>query len=98
MPQLLQLIIRAVRAMYSDLAVDQSEVKIEVEGESKPACIAETIGIDDISKLLFCTDMMNEATASTEAGVNTVMFLRPGNGALPPDHGLPTATTFQSLF
>ena len=44
--------------------------------------IAETIGIDDISKLLFCTDMMNEATASTEAGVNTVMFLRPGNGTL----------------
>ncbi|KAL3680468.1 hypothetical protein R1sor_023424 [Riccia sorocarpa] len=59
--------------------------------------ICLSVGVDSPSDVLFATDVLAEAVAAKEAGVNAVLMLRPGNAPLPADHGFQTARTLDEL-
>jgi methylthioribulose 1-phosphate dehydratase/enolase-phosphatase E1 len=55
---------------------------------------------DDLSvkeKVLFVTDILEEAQAAVKAGMSAVISVRPGNAALPEGHGFPCVTSFDQL-
>ncbi|XP_010482787.1 PREDICTED: probable bifunctional methylthioribulose-1-phosphate dehydratase/enolase-phosphatase E1 isoform X1 [Camelina sativa] len=59
--------------------------------------IAETLGVDDPSEILFVTDVYQEATAAKAAGLEAIISIRPGNAPLPENHGFKTVTTFSQI-
>ncbi|KAL2612601.1 hypothetical protein R1flu_024293 [Riccia fluitans] len=59
--------------------------------------ICLSVGVDSASDVLFATDVLAEAVAAKEAGVNAVLMLRPGNALLPPDHGFKTSKTLDEI-
>ncbi|EFJ22297.1 hypothetical protein SELMODRAFT_416499 [Selaginella moellendorffii] len=48
--------------------------------------IFQFVGVDDPSLVTFATDVLEEAQAAKEAGLQAVILLRPGNKPLPADH------------
>lgn len=49
------------------------------------------------SVMLFLTDIYEEAVAAKEAGMNTILVVRPGNYPLIEDHGFLTISSFLEL-
>ncbi|GAQ92473.1 Class II aldolase [Klebsormidium nitens] len=49
--------------------------------------IALSVGVDSPADITFATDILQEAQAARQAGLNAVLLERPGNGALPSEHG-----------
>ena len=60
--------------------------------------ILETVGVEDPGSVLFATDLETEALAASGAGMDAVLLLRSGNAPPSPNHGFPTAQTFEQLF
>ncbi|XP_024374296.1 probable bifunctional methylthioribulose-1-phosphate dehydratase/enolase-phosphatase E1 [Physcomitrium patens] len=56
-----------------------------------------TVGVDHPSCITFATDVLAEAIAAKEAGLQAVLLLRPGNAPLPPDHGFRTIKSLHEL-
>jgi methylthioribulose 1-phosphate dehydratase/enolase-phosphatase E1 len=56
-----------------------------------------TVGVDHPSCITFATDVLAEAVAAKEAGLQAVLLLRPGNAPLPPDHGFRTIKSLLEL-
>lgn len=52
---------------------------------------------DKPSTVLFLTDIYEESVAAKEAGMNTVLVIRPGNYPIPENHGFDTITSFLEL-
>uniref|UniRef100_A0A6N2NM61 2,3-diketo-5-methylthio-1-phosphopentane phosphatase n=1 Tax=Salix viminalis TaxID=40686 RepID=A0A6N2NM61_SALVM len=48
--------------------------------------IAESLGVDKPSDILFLTDVFQEAVAAKAAGLEVMISIRPGNVPLPDDH------------
>ncbi|CAI5958866.1 unnamed protein product [Closterium sp. NIES-64] len=59
--------------------------------------IALTLGAHSPSDITFCTDILEEAQAAKQAGLQAVLLSRPGNGALPADPGFPVLTSLTDL-
>ncbi|EPS70848.1 hypothetical protein M569_03907, partial [Genlisea aurea] len=59
--------------------------------------IAESVGVDSPSQILFITDVYQEAAAAAEAGLDVAISIRPGNGPLPENHGFKTVTSFSEI-
>ncbi|KAJ3671883.1 hypothetical protein LUZ60_007962 [Juncus effusus] len=59
--------------------------------------IAQYLGVDDPSQILFVTDVHQEALAAKSAGFEVVISIRPGNAPLPQDHGFKTITSFVEI-
>ncbi len=59
------------------------------------ATIAESIG-EPASSITFATDVLEEAQAAHEAGMNVVLSVRPGNPALAPN-AFKTVTSFDAI-
>ncbi|XP_051124935.1 probable bifunctional methylthioribulose-1-phosphate dehydratase/enolase-phosphatase E1 1 isoform X2 [Andrographis paniculata] len=59
--------------------------------------IMESLGVDDPSEILFVTDVYPEATAAKAAGLDVIISIRPGNGALPENHGFRTVNSFAEI-
>lgn len=49
------------------------------------------------NEVVFCTDNLDEARAARDAGMQVAVALRPGNPALPSDHGFEDFTSFDEL-
>jgi methylthioribulose 1-phosphate dehydratase/enolase-phosphatase E1 len=49
------------------------------------------------NEVLFVTDILEEAQAAVQAGMSSVLSVRPGNAALAPGHGFKTTTNFELL-
>lgn len=56
-----------------------------------------SIGTDEPSQIVFATDVLQEAAAAREAGLQAILVLRPGNVPLPADHGFPTVTSLLDI-
>ncbi|XP_031255320.1 probable bifunctional methylthioribulose-1-phosphate dehydratase/enolase-phosphatase E1 2 isoform X2 [Pistacia vera] len=52
--------------------------------------ILRTVGVDRPADMLFVTDVFQEAVAASAAGLEVIISIRPGNGALPDEHGFRT--------
>jgi methylthioribulose 1-phosphate dehydratase/enolase-phosphatase E1 len=61
----------------------------------KEICL--TLGVDNPSEILFLTDIVQEAQAATEAGIDCIVSIRDGNTALPNKHNFKTVTNFKEL-
>ncbi|KAB2605623.1 bifunctional methylthioribulose-1-phosphate dehydratase/enolase-phosphatase E1 1 [Pyrus ussuriensis x Pyrus communis] len=61
---------------------------------SSYAEIVQSVGVDKPSEVLFVTDVFQEAAAAKAAGLEVIVSIRPGNGALPENHGFKTITSF----
>ncbi|XP_050371194.1 probable bifunctional methylthioribulose-1-phosphate dehydratase/enolase-phosphatase E1 1 [Argentina anserina] len=59
--------------------------------------IAESVGVDRPSEVLFLTDVFQEAVAAKAAGLEVIVSIRPGNGPLPDSHGFKTITSFSEI-
>ncbi|CAH0480694.1 unnamed protein product [Peronospora belbahrii] len=59
--------------------------------------IVENFGVDNAKDVLFVTDVIEEAQAAEEAGLDTVLSVRPGNTPLPKSHHFPTICSFSEL-
>ncbi|XP_047311448.1 probable bifunctional methylthioribulose-1-phosphate dehydratase/enolase-phosphatase E1 1 isoform X2 [Impatiens glandulifera] len=59
--------------------------------------IVESLGVDKPNEVLFITDVYQEAIAAKNAGLEVIISLRPGNGALPDNHGFRTITSFSEI-
>lgn len=59
--------------------------------------IAESLGVDNSSEILFVTDVYQEAEAAKAAGWEVVIALRQGNGPLPENHGFKTIKSFAEI-
>lgn len=59
--------------------------------------ILQSIGVDSGSDVLFVTDVIEEAQAAAQAGVDAVLSVRPGNKPLPAAHPFQTVTSFDQL-
>jgi methylthioribulose 1-phosphate dehydratase/enolase-phosphatase E1 len=59
--------------------------------------IAQSLGVDSPSEVLFCTDSLAEAVAARAAGMQVVVTDRPGNVALPPSLPFPVVTSLMQL-
>ncbi|KAK9077484.1 hypothetical protein SSX86_005821 [Deinandra increscens subsp. villosa] len=59
--------------------------------------IAESLGVDKPSDILFITDVVQEAVAAKAAGLEVIISVRPGNGPLPENHGYDTIKTFTEI-
>ncbi|KAL8510216.1 hypothetical protein ACS0TY_017146 [Phlomoides rotata] len=59
--------------------------------------IAESLGVDNPSQILFVTDVYEEATAAKAAGLDVIISIRPGNGPLPDNHGFQTVGSFSEI-
>ncbi|CAK9212093.1 unnamed protein product [Sphagnum troendelagicum] len=59
--------------------------------------ICLTVGVDSPSHITFATDVLAEAVAAKQAGLQAVLVLRPGNAPLPPDHGFRTISSLLEL-
>ncbi|KAF6155857.1 hypothetical protein GIB67_039188 [Kingdonia uniflora] len=56
--------------------------------------ISQSVGVDKPSEILFLTDIYEEAVAAKAAGLEAIISTRPGNGALPDNHGFKTIRSF----
>ncbi|XP_039133988.1 probable bifunctional methylthioribulose-1-phosphate dehydratase/enolase-phosphatase E1 1 [Dioscorea cayenensis subsp. rotundata] len=67
-------------------------------GNKKEPCsyleISQSVGVDEPSQVLFLTDVYQEAVAAKAAGLEVIISVRPGNAALPENHGFRTVTSF----
>ncbi|KAL2589582.1 hypothetical protein AAZV13_13G239000 [Glycine max] len=59
--------------------------------------ISESLGVEKPSDILFVTDVYQEATAATAAGLEVIISIRPGNGPLPDNHGFKTIKSFSEI-
>ncbi|GJP35207.1 hypothetical protein CLOM_g19717 [Closterium sp. NIES-68] len=59
--------------------------------------IALSVGVDSPALITFCTDILEEAQAAKQAGLQAVLLSRPGNGPLPSDHGFQVLTSLVDL-
>ncbi|KAG9129093.1 hypothetical protein Leryth_019828 [Lithospermum erythrorhizon] len=59
--------------------------------------IAESIGVNNSSEILFVTDVYQEAVAAKAAGWEVVISVRPGNGPLPEKHRFRTINSFAEI-
>nr|AFK37796.1 unknown [Lotus japonicus] len=59
--------------------------------------ISQSLGVDKSSDILFVTDVFQEATAAKAAGLEVIIFIRPGNGPLPENHGFKTIKSFLEI-
>ncbi|KAJ6728099.1 BIFUNCTIONAL METHYLTHIORIBULOSE-1-PHOSPHATE DEHYDRATASE/ENOLASE-PHOSPHATASE E1-RELATED [Salix koriyanagi] len=59
--------------------------------------IAESLGVDKPSDILFLTDVFQEAVAAKAAGLEVMISIRPGNVPLPDDHSFKTITSFTEI-
>ncbi|BBN17011.1 methylthioribulose-1-phosphate dehydratase [Marchantia polymorpha subsp. ruderalis] len=59
--------------------------------------ICLSVGVDSPADVLFATDVLAEAVAAKEAGLDAVLLIRPGNVPLPADHGFRTAKSLDEL-
>ncbi|RLN31592.1 hypothetical protein BBJ28_00021328, partial [Nothophytophthora sp. Chile5] len=59
--------------------------------------IVQSLGVDSGRDVLFVTDVLEEAQAAKEAGLDAVLSLRPGNKPLPETPGFPTIRSFAEL-
>nr|XP_043628144.1 probable bifunctional methylthioribulose-1-phosphate dehydratase/enolase-phosphatase E1 [Erigeron canadensis] len=59
--------------------------------------IAESLGVDNPSEVLFVTDVYEEAVAAKAAGLDVIISIRPGNGPLPENHGFDTIKSFSEI-
>ena len=75
---------------YFDTAVGHKREKASY------LAIASEIGLAP-STILFLTDIYEEAVAAREAGYKAALVLRPGNLALPADHGFPVISSFAEI-
>nr|XP_017191387.1 probable bifunctional methylthioribulose-1-phosphate dehydratase/enolase-phosphatase E1 1 isoform X3 [Malus domestica] len=64
---------------------------------SSYAEIVQSVGVDKPSEVLFVTDVFQEAVAAKAAGLGVAVSIRPGNGALPENHGFMTITSFLEI-
>jgi len=55
--------------------------------------IALSVGAEEASSVIFCTDVIEEASAAKIAGMQAVILSRPGNKPLPPSHGFRVVTS-----
>ncbi|GLD96226.1 hypothetical protein PINS_up004904 [Pythium insidiosum] len=56
-----------------------------------------SLGVDSGRDVLFVTDVLEEATAATAAGLDVALSVRPGNKPLPSDVAFPTIRSFDEL-
>ncbi|XP_047335235.1 probable bifunctional methylthioribulose-1-phosphate dehydratase/enolase-phosphatase E1 1 [Impatiens glandulifera] len=76
---------------YFDTTVgNKKETKSYVE-------ISESLGVDNLSEILFVTDVYQEALAAKTAGFEVIISLRPGNEPLPENHGFTTINSFSEI-
>ncbi|CAL4988231.1 unnamed protein product [Urochloa decumbens] len=59
--------------------------------------IAQSLGVDNPSQVLFITDVFQEAIAAKNAGFEVVISTRPGNAPVPEDHGFLTIQSFNEV-
>ena len=59
--------------------------------------IVKYLGVDSPSNIMFVTDIIEEAIAAKEAGLQVVVSIREGNAPLPTKHEFRTVTTFDEL-
>uniref|UniRef100_A0A0C9S9A4 Probable bifunctional methylthioribulose-1-phosphate dehydratase/enolase-phosphatase E1 n=1 Tax=Wollemia nobilis TaxID=56998 RepID=A0A0C9S9A4_9CONI len=59
--------------------------------------ICKSLGVDEPSQVLFATDVLQEAVAAKNAGLQVVISLRPGNAPLPPNHGFRTVSSLLEI-
>ncbi|KAM0934913.1 putative acireductone synthase [Dioscorea sansibarensis] len=59
--------------------------------------ISQSVGVDEPSQVLFLTDVYQEAVAAKAAGLEVIISVRPGNAALPENHGFRTVTSFAEI-
>ena len=59
--------------------------------------IVLTLGVTDPSKILFVTDVYEEAVAAKEAGMDCIISIREGNAPLPKSHDFRTVETFDDF-
>lgn len=59
--------------------------------------IALILGVKNAACVTFLTDIVDEANAAKEAGMNCLLCLRPGNAKIVGDHGVETIKSFDSL-
>ncbi|CAI5530542.1 unnamed protein product [Closterium sp. Naga37s-1] len=79
---------------FPSLTVIASSHKREARSYSE---IALTLGADSPSHITFCTDILEEAQAAKQVGLQAVLLSRPGNGALPANPGFPVLTSLTDL-
>jgi methylthioribulose 1-phosphate dehydratase/enolase-phosphatase E1 len=60
--------------------------------------ILKTLGVDHASRVVFVTDILEEAAAAAEAGMQTIIAVRPGNSPLPENHGFRLSSNFDDIF
>lgn len=73
-----------------------TKVGLKVEKNSYSE-IALTLGVNDPSEIVFVTDILAEAIAAKAAGMDAVISVRPGNGAITESHDFPVITNFDNL-
>jgi methylthioribulose 1-phosphate dehydratase/enolase-phosphatase E1 len=59
--------------------------------------ILKTLGVDHASRVVFVTDILEEAAAAAEAGMQTIIAVRPGNSPLPENHGFKLSSNFDDI-
>ncbi|XP_020110592.1 probable bifunctional methylthioribulose-1-phosphate dehydratase/enolase-phosphatase E1 isoform X2 [Ananas comosus] len=59
--------------------------------------IAQSVGVDEPSQILFITDVVQEAIAAKSAGLQVLISVRPGNAPLPENHGFETVNSFAEI-
>jgi methylthioribulose 1-phosphate dehydratase/enolase-phosphatase E1 len=59
--------------------------------------IYNTLNVDTPSQILFVTDIYEEAVAASQAGLDAVLSVRPGNAPLPDSNTFKTITSFDDL-
>ena len=58
--------------------------------------IARALGVEP-GEIVFCSDNLDEVSAALAAGLPAWVAVRPGNPALPSDHGLPELTKLAQI-
>ncbi|KAK9085320.1 hypothetical protein Sjap_025731 [Stephania japonica] len=59
--------------------------------------ISLSLGVDRPSEIIFLTDVYQEAVAAKDAGLEAIITVRPGNAALPENHGFKTVQSFSEI-
>lgn len=84
--------IRSLISCYFDTKIGN---KREINSY-KEICL--TLGVDNASEILFLTDIIEEAQAATDAGIDCILSIRDGNAELPHIHNFKTVTNFNELY
>lgn len=83
--------VRSHISCYFDTSVGQKQ-----ESNSYTE-VCRTLGVDSASEIMFVTDILAEGQAAVSAGMKSVLAVRPGNAALPVNHGYQTVKSFENL-